>query len=118
MKLQSIPTVTLVALLAIAFPGTALADEITSSEISSDDTPEGNILNYSLLESLILPDLQNMAKFLADQQVEGTETIDSENLPSAEYFRVKCRDTSFTGRDRLRTRIEAENLRNIGSMGD
>jgi hypothetical protein len=102
------------------FEGLGVVDSITMGELvnTADLNFNPNNLSATQVNTAI-------ANFISDldtiQQAGNSNAADfnrNRNSPLAFGYRARLNfDTSFTGRDRLRTRIQARNLQNISQLG-
>jgi hypothetical protein len=102
------------------FEGLGVVDSITMGELvnTADLNFNPNNLSATQVNTAI-------ANFISDldtiQQAGNSNAADfnrNRNSPLAFGYRARLNfDTSFTGRDRLRTRLQARNLQNISQLG-
>ncbi|MEM9542808.1 MAG: iron uptake porin, partial [Cyanobacteria bacterium P01_E01_bin.42] len=100
-----------------------VVDSITMGELvnSADLNFNGNNLSAgdgNGVDTLITNFISDLDTIQQDGNTNAADFNRNRNSPLAFGYRARLNfDTSFTGRDRLRTRIQARNLRNISQFG-
>ena len=102
------------------FEGLGVIDSITMDELidTADLNFNPNNLSSAQAATLISTFISDLDTIQSDGNANAADFNRNRNSPLAFGYRARLNfDTSFTGRDRLRTRIQARNLRNISQFG-